>query len=315
MKRLAIILLILFMGITPSVLGQLQQHNANGNDEDEAVIKITTTNINLPVTVFNEKGKFVPNLKQQHFRIFENNKPQPIISFHAVTDLPLSIVVLMDTSTSVRNRLEFEKTAIKKFLTTVLQGRRDRVAFFTFDNATKMRFDFTTDLPMMLDTIDDIKIIGGQTSLYDAIHKVCREKMSRASTNRRVIVVITDGADTNSTHTLTEAITITQRTETTIYGISTKGGSGFRVEGTPYLNMDERDLRKLCRDSGGEIFFPDNAEELTIAFQLVNDFLRNQYLIVYEPSSMNDEKFHEIEVRIVGQKGLSALTRRGYLAK
>ncbi|MEW6732567.1 MAG: VWA domain-containing protein [Acidobacteriota bacterium] len=317
MKIAAIILLLLSLSSTSVVVGQFQQHSPSNSEEEEsdAVIKVTTVNVGLPVTVFNEKGQFVPNLKRDNFRVFENNRPQPILEFQAQSDLPLNVALLMDTSTSVRNRLEFEKVAIKQFLGGVLQGSRDRVSFFTFDNTIQLREDFTNDIPKLLKTVDEIKVAGGQTSLYDAIHKVCREKMSRSSSRRRVIVAITDGADTNSVHTLDQAITIAQRTETSVYGISTKGGSVFRVEGSPYLNADDRDLRKLCRDTGGDVFFPDSPEELNAAFRLVTEFLRNQYWLVYEPSAGTDGKYREIEVRIVGKKGLSALTRRGYVAK
>jgi Ca-activated chloride channel homolog len=283
-------------------------------DSEDAVIKVTTINIGLPVTVYDDKGRFVPNLKRENFQVLENNAVQPIISFHAQANLPLSVAIVMDTSTSVRNRLEFEKTAIKQFLAEVLRTERDRLAFMTFDSEIKLREDFTNDVAKVGAAVDGIKVIGGQTSLYDAIYKICRENMSRTSARRRVVVAISDGADTNSRHTLSQAIEAAQRTETTVYAISTKGGAEFRVEGTPFLNADDRDLRKLCRDTGGEVFFPDDAEKLKRAFQLVAEFLRNQYLIIYEPTSNADGKFHKIEVRIVGRKNLLTISRSGYTA-
>jgi Ca-activated chloride channel homolog len=286
----------------------------NIEDTEEAVIKVTTVNIGLPITVYDDKGRFVPNLKRENFQVLENNVVQPIISFHAQANLPLSVAVVMDTSTSVRNRLEFEKVAIKQFLTEVLRSERDRLAFMTFDSEIKLREDFTNDVAKVGAAVDEIKVIGGQTSLYDAIYKICRENMARTSARRRVVVAVSDGADTNSRHTLSQAIEAAQRTETTIYAISTKGGATFRVEGTEFLNVDDRDLRKLCRDTGGEVFFPDDAEKLKRAFQLVADFLRNQYLIIYEPLGNADGKFHKIEVRIVGRKNLLTISRSGYTA-
>lgn len=288
---------------------------AGSEEEDDTVIKVTTLNIALPVTVFDEKGRFVTNLKKDNFRIFENNDPQPLVGFRLESDMPLNVALLMDTSTSVRNRLEFEKVAIKQFLSTVLRSNRDRLAFVTFDTDVNIREELTSDVAKVNRTVDDIKVIGGQTSIYDAIFKVCRETMARTNTRRRVIVAISDGADTNSKHTLNQTIEIAQRTQTSIYAISTKGGGVFRVEGSPYLNTDDRDLKKLCRETGGDVFFPSDAEELTKAFQLVNDFLRNQYLLVYEPTTNTDGSFHKIDVRVVGKKGLSTLTRNGYIAK
>jgi Ca-activated chloride channel family protein len=313
-KTAATLLALLYLVVVSAASGQ-QQALEKSSEDDEAVIKVTTVNIGLPVTVFNDKGRFVRNLKRDNFRIFENNQPQQIVEFHSQADLPLNIALLMDTSTSVRNRLEFEKTAIKHFLSSVLEGSKDRVAFCTFDTNIEMRADFTNDLPKVMSSVDAIKAIGGQTSFYDAIFKVCRENMGRNSSHRRVVVAITDGADTNSTHTLAQTIALAQRTETAIYAISTKGGSVYRVEGSEYLNADDKDLRRLCRDTGGEVFFPDNAEDLIKSFTQVTDFLRNQYILVYEPTTSGDGKFHQIEVRMVGQKGLSALTRQGYVAQ
>lgn len=314
MKNLVLLSIVIVLILVNTVFSQSQNPPANTEDE-EAVIKITTLNVALPVTVLDDRGKFVPDLKKDNFRVFENNQPQPIVEFHSQANLPLNVAILMDTSTSVRNKLEFEKIAINQFLRSVVRKDKDSVAFITFDTTIEVRNDFTTDLTQVLKTVDGIKVATGQTSLYDAIHKVCRENMTRTSSRRRVLVVVTDGADTNSKHTLAQTISIAQRTETTIYALSTKGGSVFRVEGSPYLNTDDREFKKLCRDTGGEVFFPDNTQALNAAFEQVTDFLRNQYVVIYEPIGNDDGKFRQIEVRIAGRKNLSTLTRQGYLAK
>jgi Ca-activated chloride channel family protein len=314
MKKLALFALFLMLAFVNTAFSQTS-NTPNKEDEDETVIKINTVNIGLPVTVFDDKGKFVADLKKENFKVLENNETQPIVEFHAQANLPLNVAVLMDTSTSVRNKLEFERTAIKQFLGSVLHTDKDSVAFITFDTNVEVRSDFTNNLSQITKAVDEIKTANGQTSLYDAIYKTCRENMARTAARRRVLVVVTDGADTNSTHTLAQTISIAQRTETTVYVLSTKGGSVFRVEGSPYLNTDDREVKKLCRDTGGEVFFPDNTEALTKAFRQVSDFLRNQYVIIYEPTNGNDGKFRQIEVKIVGRKNLSTITRQGYLAK
>lgn len=315
MKKLILLAIFFSLIFVNTTFGQSNEPIVNKDDDEDAVLKITTVNVNLPVTVFDDKGKFISDLKKDNFQVLENKEPQSIIEFHSQSNLPLNVAVLMDTSTSVRNKLEFERTAIKQFLASVLRTEKDRIAFITFDSTVQVRNDFTSELSQVSKTVDEIKVATGQTSLYDAIYKVCREDMPRTSSRRRVLVVVTDGADTNSTHTLAQTISVAQRTETTIYALSTKGGSVFRVEGSPYLNTDDRELKKLCRDTGGEVFFPDNIEALTKAFRQVTDFLRNQYIIVYEPTGNNDGKFRQIEVRILGKKNLSTITRQGYLAK
>lgn len=314
MKKLVLFTLFFLLTFVSTAFSQAP-NTQNKEDEDETVIKINTVNIGLPVTVFDDKGKFVADLKKDNFKVLENNESQPIVEFHAQSNLPLNVAVLMDTSTSVRNKLEFERVAIKQFLASVLRTDQDRIAFITFDTNIELRHDFTSDLSQISKSVDEIKTANGQTSLYDAIYKACRENMARTTARRRVLVVVTDGADTNSTHTLAQTISVAQRTETTIYVLSTKGGSVFRVEGSPYLNTDDREVKKLCRDTGGEVFFPDNTEALTKAFKQVTDFLRNQYVIIYEPTNASDGKFRQIEVKILGRKNLSTITRQGYLAK
>lgn len=314
MKKLVLFTLFFLLTFVSTAFSQAP-NTQNKEDEDETVIKINTVNIGLPVTVFDDKGKFVADLKKDNFKVLENNESQPIVEFHAQSNLPLNVAVLMDTSTSVRNKLEFERVAIKQFLASVLRTDQDRIAFITFDTNIELRHDFTSDLSQISKSVDEIKTANGQTSLYDAIYKACRENMARTTARRRVLVVVTDGADTNSTHTLAQTISVAQRTETTIYVLSTKGGSVFRVEGSPYLNTDDREVKKLCRDTGGEVFFPDNTEALTKAFKQVTDFLRNQYVIIYEPTNGSDGKFRQIEVKILGRKNLSTITRQGYLAK
>jgi Ca-activated chloride channel family protein len=315
MKKLILLAVFISFVFINNTYAQSNDTVINKEDDEDAVLKITTLNINLPVTVFDEKGRFVADLKKENFQVLENKETQPIIEFHSQANLPLNVAVLMDTSTSVRNKLEFERTAIKQFLASVLRTEKDKISFITFDSTVSIRNDFTNDLSQVSKTVDDIKVATGQTSLYDAIYKVCRESMPRTTSRRRVLVVVTDGADTNSSHTLAQTIALAQKTETTIYALSTKGGSVFRVEGSPYLNSDDRELKKLCRDTGGEVFFPDNVEALTKAFRQVTDFLRNQYVIVYEPINSDDGKFRQIEVRILGKKNLSTITRQGYLSK
>ena len=129
----------------------------------------------------------------------------------------------MDTSPSTAGKMEFSKRAAKDFIYGVTRVRKDRAAFMTFDNEVTLQQDFTDKLDLLDKAVDKVKKVGSQTALYDAIWMFTDEKL-RSAPGRRVIVIITDGDDTFSRADLRDAIDIAQRTETTIFAISTKEG-------------------------------------------------------------------------------------------
>jgi len=318
MRRLLFLTLLgLFSGL-PCGLGlfevkaqSLSQRVTAATGEEEFTLNVI--NVSLPVTVIDRHGRFISNLEQADFEVFENKRRQPIIAFQRRDGLPLNVAILMDTSTSVRYRLAFEREAITEFLSKLLDNRRDQASFVTFDDEPRIHTGFTNDFQQLARVVNSITVASGRTALYDAVKQVCLEHMPLASTRRRAILLVTDGSDTASTTTLDEAIAVAQRAEVTIYAISTKGGGVFRVEGNPYFNMDDRNLKRLCRETGGDVFFPSDKKQIKRAFNLARDYLRNQYFLVYEPSeSRNARQFREIEVRLPRYRDARVLTRRGY---
>ncbi|MFQ3580413.1 VWA domain-containing protein [Chloracidobacterium validum] len=297
----------------PCVAGQATPPPVRSAAGEEEEFTLDVVNISLPVTVLNQQGRFIADLSQADFEVFENNRRQSIIAFQRRDGLPLNIAILMDTSTSVRYRLAFEREAITEFLGKLLDNRRDQASFVTFDDEPRIRAGFTNDFQQLARVVNSVTTANGRTALYDAIKQVCLEQMPSASTRRRAILLVTDGGDTASDTTLDEAISIAQRAEVTIYAISTKGGGVFRVEGNPYFNMDDRNLKRLCKETGGDVFFPSDLKQTKRAYDLAKDYLRNQYFLVYEPSeTRNNKGFREIEVRVPKHRGARILTRRGY---
>ena len=204
---------------------------AKQDNIDPGQIKQVSVNVRLPVTVTDKNNRFVVDLKETDFEIAEDKTPQAIISFQPQSNLPLDLALLMDTSNSVKPKLKFEKDAAYSFLETVLKSSQDRALFVTFDSQVELHQDFTNRLDLLTKAIDKVKAQGG-TKMYDAIYSVCEEKMlSHLSLGRRhAMVVITDGEDTESERNLKDAIDIAQRSETTIYVISTESGGIFGVQ-------------------------------------------------------------------------------------
>ena len=279
---------------------------------------VTVREVRLPITVLDKKEQPVSGLTRADFLVFEDKQPQQIQGFiDERTGVPVHVAVLMDVSGSTAGKLEFQKTAAKDFIYTVVRARKDRAAFGTFDENLQLIQDFTDRHDLLDRAVDTVKKPGTDTALWDAVWLMCDEKM-RGVTGRRVIVVITDGDDTASRARLKDAIEIAQATETIVFAISTKAGLSGSVPGvemgTPKDGGD-RELERLCAETGGRAFFIGDRINLERAFSRVAKELRSQYIVTYKPTREFDGTYRRIEVKLAGDHdGLKVRTRRGYTA-
>jgi Ca-activated chloride channel family protein len=290
-----------------------------GQDQGDREV-VTIREVRLPVTVIGKDKQPVSGLTKNDFLIYEDKQLQAIRGFTDEKDSqPIYVAVLMDTSGSVAGKLKFEQESAKNFVYTVTRLRKDRVAFGTFDHEIKLRQDFTDKLDLLDKAIDSVKKPGNRTLFYDAVWQFCDEKM-RSVPGRRVLVVITDGDDNNySRATLSDAIDIAQRTETTIFAISTKAGLLGTVPGVESGTTEsgaDRDLQKLCEETGGTAFFTGDILELERAFTRISKELRSTYIITYKPSNDKyDGSKRKIEVKLASNRdGLKVKTRKEYKA-
>jgi Ca-activated chloride channel family protein len=270
--------------------------------------------------VMDKKGQFVPGLTRNDFVVLEDKVPQQIETFSddLGKELPLYVAVLMDTSPSTQGKLKFEQESAMNFIHTVVRPRRDRVLFATFDDEINLRQDFTDKLDLLDRAVFSVKNTGSQTALFDAIWQFCDEKL-RSVTGRRVIVVITDGEDTYSRANIRDAIDIAQRTETTIFAISTKAGFLATVPGVEVgqvKDSKDRALMTLSEETGGVAFFSGDMLTLERSFTRISKELRAQYLVTYKPQNDRyDGSFRKIEVRLgEGRKDFKVRTKHGYKA-
>lgn len=259
-----------------------------------------TFEVRLPVTVTNKK-ELVTGLTRGDFAVFEDGVQQEVTFFTSDrSNPPVFVGVLMDTSPSTAGKLQFSKEAAKNFIFTVTRLRKDKAAFMTFDHQVTLHQDFTDKLDLLDRAVDKIKKTGSQTALYDAVWTFSDEKL-RNVPGRRVIVIITDGDDTFSRAELGDAIDIAQRTETTIFGISTKAGflgSVPGVEAGTVKDKGDKFLTQLCEATGGEAFFTGDMLALERAFKKISEELQGQYIITYRPANQNyDGRERKIEVR------------------
>lgn len=287
---------------------------------DDQRVTIAIRRVRLPITVTDKKGSFVPGLTKDDFIILEDRVPQQIETFSddISQTTPLYIGVLIDTSASTAGKLKFQQESAMNFIQTVVKPRKDRVLFGTFDDEVKLRQDFTDKLDLLDRAVYATKQTGTHTSLYDAVWQFCDEKM-RAAPGRRVLVLVTDGGDTYSRASMRDAIDIAQRTETTVFTISTKAGFLSTVPGVEagqVADANDRVLQTIAEETGGISFFTGDMLSLERSFTKISKELRAQYLVTYNPANKNyDGTFRKIDVKLAQGRGdLKVRTKRGYKA-
>ncbi|MHB8410458.1 MAG: VWA domain-containing protein [Candidatus Acidiferrales bacterium] len=278
--------------------------------------------VHLVAAVTDRRNKFVTNLNQSDFKVFEDGRQQPITQFSRQADLPLRIGMLLDTSNSIRERLHFEKDAAIDFLYNVIRRNKDQAFAMTFDNEPEVIQDYTDDVGQLSSEIQK-QNAGGGTALNDAIYAASQKLMTAtpaAGANpdvRRVLVLISDGDDNLSDHTLTGAIEMADRAGVSIYAISTNNDWVTLDTPTPEkLHKSEGDkvLEELSDETGGRVFFPYRVDDLAQSFLDIGNELRSQYLIGYPlPNPDANGEFHRVDLR-VDRKGLTVRSRKGYFA-
>ena len=289
-------------------------------EKEQGTESVTIRRVRLPITVVDKKGRFISGLTKGDFEVLEDKVSQDFETFS--DDIgqtqPLYIGVLMDTSPSTAGKLKFEQESAMNFIQTVVRPRKDRIFFATFDDEIILRQDFTDRLDLLDKAVNSVKKVGKQTALYDAVWQFCDEKM-RSISGRRVLVIITDGEDTYSRAELRDAIDIAQRTETTLFAISTKAGFSGAVPGVEMGTVrdeKDRDMVRLAEETGGAAFFTGDMLTLERAFNKIRNELLSQYLITYKPSNeLYDGSKRRIDVKLAkGKSDLTVRTKRGYTA-
>ncbi|MCS6952377.1 MAG: VWA domain-containing protein [Bryobacterales bacterium] len=205
----------------------------------------------VPVTVTDEKGRFVSNLEASDFKIFDEEKEQKILYFSREHNQPVVIGFLLDMSNATRLHWKtFQEAALELVFTLLPGDKRFRGYLITYANEPELLVDTTHDSEPIADKIRKLKP-GGGAAFFDAIYMACTRRSlveGEPIEPRRVLVVIGDGHDTASTRSLEEVLEIAQRNLVTIYGISTVA-FGFGSEG-------DKNLRRLAEETGGRVEYP-----------------------------------------------------------
>jgi VWFA-related protein len=280
------------------------------SDDPLTTIRATTNEVNVVFTVTDRHGRRITDLKQGDFRVLDDNKPpQEIRSFHAETNLPLQVGLLIDASNSVRDRFKFEQESAIEFLNQTIHPRKDQAFVVGFDVTPEVTQDFTDNTEQLAHGVHELHP-GGGTALYDALYFACRDKLMKApksTTVRRAIILLSDGDDNQSHVTREEAIEMAQRAEAIVYTISTN------VSGTK--GPGDKVLERIADATGGRPFFPFQIRDVANAFAEIQDELRSQYAVAYKPADLkSDGHYRTIEIVANDRKNFKVRARRGWYA-
>ena len=291
---------------------------------DQAV-RLGTELVNVVFTAVDRMNHIVSDLREQDVKVLEDGRPQSVFTFKREVNLPIRIAILIDLSGSQEFTFPQEKTAAAYFLHSIIRASSDLAAILTFKEDVDLAQGLTSRIETVNRALDQIEFSrrfastsprNQATALYDAVYITVDEVLGRGEVGassdeanaRRAIILLTDGADNASSRKLEDAIDRAWRSGVMIYSIGI--GDRFRFEG-----VREDVLRRMSAETGGRAYFPRNPDELLGNFRQIENEMRSQYLVAYEPSNIaHDGAFRRIEVNIAGRPDVRVIHRRGYYA-
>jgi VWFA-related protein len=262
---------------------------ASAADAATQTIRAYANEVDLVFTVTDKNGKFITGLNQSSFGLLDNHMPpEAVLHFYQQTNLPLRVGIMLDTSSSIRQRFQFEQESAITFLLQVLH-RNDRAFVEGFDVQTDVEQGFTNNIDLLSQGIHRLRP-GGGTALYDSLYSACKDQMltlREEGVVRKAIVLVSDGDDDFSHALETDAIKECQRAETIVYAIST--------DVNPSRDKGDKVLRDIAEATGGQAFYPIKIEDVALGFISIEEELRSQYLLEYRPANFKlDGSFRTI---------------------
>lgn len=313
---------------------------ASGDKKDDSSIRVTVNEVIVPVTVTDEKGRFVSDLDQKDFQVFEENKPQTIRFFTRERSQPVVIGFLLDLSSSSRIHWKNYQDAVTELVQILLTGDK-KYSGYLIDYAqdAEVAVNTTNDPGPIVEKIRKLKP-GGGSALFDAIYLACTSRklvQGEPIEPRRIIVILGDGHDNASKHSLQQVIELAQRNLVTVYCIST--------EAFGFANDSNDTLVRLAQETGGRVVYPlgdvykdtdgylshpsdDGNYALTVGtgayksvvdgrmYHAISDIageVTTQYIIRYVSDNPKDKEYRNVKV-VVDLGNVHVRARKGYYA-
>jgi VWFA-related protein len=274
-------------------------------------LRIEVPEVTVDVGVLLEKtGQFVPNLKPDNFRVYEDGVQQKVAGFKRV-EAPITALLLCEFAANSYYFIYDMRNAAFSFANQLRP--QDYVALMTFDLRTQIVTDFTQDKSQIQESINSLRIPGfSDTNLFDALYEGL-DRLNRIE-GRKYLILIASGRDTFSKLTLDKILQKVKNTQdVTIFTVSTGGFARAMTEGRPGMRNSMRDLDYLQADNemstfakmtGGMSFFPRFSGEMPEIFQKINENIRSKYQLVYHPTNAKqDGTYRKLRVELVDDEG------------
>ena len=288
--------LLFLLTVLVSVVGVFAQQSP--------LFRTGTQIVPLYVTVTDREKRLVPELEQKDFEIFDDKRPQAITFFDSQIQ-PITVIVMLDTSASMTPNLDLLKSGAEQFLIRLLPDDQGRVG--AFNDKIQFSPEFTSDRDDLISALGELDF-GNPTRLYDAVDQSLDQLFGISG--RRVLLVFTDGDDTDSRVGLSTVLKRARKEEVMVYAIGLESDyfNGLRrVRSKP-----SRGLRKLAAETGGGYFELKKTDDLGPTFTRVAQELHSQYVLGFIPNQF-DGKIHKLEVK-VKRRGMNARARQSYIA-
>jgi len=256
-------------------------------------VNVDLTEVHVNVT--DEKDRPIGNLKKENFRVFEDRKEQQIMVFKH-EDAPISLGLVIDNSRSIEPRKQRLDAAALSFVRK--SNPQDETFIVHFDDTARIDRDFTDSIPALEEALAGVKPFG-QTAIFDALI-LALEHMENAKHLKKAILLITDGVDNSSKHTMSEAIEATKRSRVAVYTVGLLSMSGGQKA--------EDALIHIAEASGGHAYFPNDVDEARLYMERVARDLREQYTLGYIPTNKNGG-WRSVRVDVLPPPGLPATTK------
>jgi Ca-activated chloride channel family protein len=281
-------------------------------------VKVDSTLVPIPVSVLDQNGRAVTNLRLADFELKVDGKPAEISEL-ARSESPIRLAMLFDNSSSVLIAREFEKEAAIKFFRRVLRPEKDLAALYSVSTTTELEQSFTSDIFSITRAIELFPPPEGATALLEGI--IQASEYLREVQGRRVIVIVSDGDDTKSDVTFDESLRALQSANCQVYVVKTTDFENYKRTGSRSGNANirqlaaERRMGEITRQTGGAVYSPIDERELDDAFRQISAELSQQYILSYYPENDNDKRgqFREITLTLKNRPGHAVRTRKGYV--
>jgi len=280
--------------------------NADATGEDE-IVRISSNLVPLPASVIDERGRAVTNLQLTDFELRVDGHLRAISDL-SFAETPVNLVMLFDNSSSLIQAREFEKQAAVHFFQRVMRPV-DQAAIYSVSTVPVLEHGFTSNTNALVTAIQRFGRPEGATALFDAIVQAAR--YLRPQVNRKVIVIVSDGADTISDLTFDDALRAAQAADCQIFAVRTGLSDNTNLRDL----AAERRLEEFAAQTGGAVYVPRGIGDLDTAFTQIAADIAQQYVLSYYPSEEpRDGRFRQISLRVTTRPAARVRTRRGYYA-